>query len=207
MYERLTARGPRALDWSRVVFLWSDERAVPPGHPDSNFRTAREALLQPLGIPDRQVHRMRGEVEDLEEAAREYEATIAMLTGVQPGHGVPRLDLVLLGLGPDGHTASLFPDTVAPAVRDRWVVRNYVAKFKTSRLTLTFPVILAAYEIRVLVSGAEKAQTLAAVLSGNRDPDRLPAQRLAQATGCVAWLVERAAATALTGVHPQSASE
>ena len=99
---------------------------------------------------------MRGEADDIEAAAREYEHTLATLTGAQPGYGVPQLDLVLLGLGSDGHTASLFGDTVALDVRDRWVVRNYIAKFTTSRLTLTFPVILAAREIRVLVAGADE---------------------------------------------------
>jgi 6-phosphogluconolactonase len=202
MYERLAALGPTTIDWSRVVFFWSDERSVPPDHPESNYRMAREALLRPLGISGAQVHRMRGDAEDIEAAAREYEHTLAALTGVQPGHGVPQLDVVLLGLGSDGHTASLFGDTVALDVRDRWVVRNYVAKFTTSRLTLTFPVILAAREIRVLVAGAEKAATLAAVLTGGWDPDRLPAQRLATATGHVVWLVDEAAAPAGRDLRP-----
>ena len=203
LYERLAAAGPEALDWPRVVFLWSDERSVPPDHPESNYRMAREALLAPLRIPDSQVYRMRGEAEDIEAAAREYEATLAHLTGVPPGHGVPFLDLVLLGLGTDGHTASLFSDTVALDVRDRWVVRNWVAKFTTSRLTLTFPVILAAREIRVLVAGADKAAALAAVLTGAWDPDRLPAQRLINATGHVVWLADEAAAPAGAGVRPR----
>jgi 6-phosphogluconolactonase len=194
MYERLAALGPGILDWSRVTVLWSDERSVPPDHAESNYRMALETLLAPLQIPAAQVYRMRGEDEDLEAAARDYERTLGALTGVHPGHGVPHLDLVLLGLGSDGHTASLFGDTVALDVRDRWVVRNYVAKFTTSRLTLTFPVILAAREIRVLVAGADKANTLAAVLAGDWDPDRLPAQRLAHATGHVVWLVDQAAA-------------
>jgi 6-phosphogluconolactonase len=202
MYQRLAAVGPRRLDWSRVVFLWSDERSVPPDHRDSNYRMARKALLEPLQIHEGQVHRMRAEADDIEAAAREYEAILAALTGVPAGHGVPQLDLVLLGLGSDGHTASLFGDTVALDVRDRWVVRNYVAKFTTSRLTLTFPVILAAREIRVLVAGAEKASALAAVLTGSWDPDRLPAQRLANATGRVVWLVDEAAAPAGRAVGP-----
>ena len=196
MYERIAALGSGALDWPHVVFLWSDERSVPPNHPESNYRMAHEALLAPLGIPEPQVHRMRGEADDIEAAAREYEHTLATLTGAQPGYGVPQLDLVLLGLGSDGHTASLFGDTVALDVRDRWVVRNYIAKFTTSRLTLTFPVILAAREIRVLVAGATKAATLEAVLTGAWDPDRLPAQRLATASGRVVWLVDKAAAPA-----------
>jgi 6-phosphogluconolactonase len=202
MHERVAARGRQALDWSRVEFLWSDERTVPPTHDDSNYRMARESLLAPLRIPDSQIHRLRGEAEDLDGAAREYEHTLAMLTAVQPGHGVPQLDLALLGLGTDGHTASLFADTVALDVRDRWVVRNYVARFTTSRLTLTFPVLLAAREIRVLVAGADKAPALAGVLTGPWDPDRLPAQRLAQAAGHVVWLVDRAAAGTPAGVAP-----
>jgi 6-phosphogluconolactonase len=196
MYERLARLGPGGLDWSRVIVLWSDERSVASDHPESNYRMAHEALLGPLQIPAGQVYRMRGEADDIEAAAREYERTLVALTGVQPGQGVPRLDLVLLGLGVDGHTASLFGDTVALGVRDRWVVRNYVAKFTTSRLTLTFPVILGAREIRVLVAGAEKANTLAAVLTGDWDPDRLPAQRLTHATGHVVWLIDQAAAPA-----------
>ncbi len=197
MYERLARLGPVSLDWSRVIVLWSDERSVPPDHAESNYRMAHEALLEPLQIAAGQIYRMRGEDEDIEAAARDYERTLGALTGVQLGHGVPQLDLVLLGLGSDGHTASLFGDTVALDVRDRWVVRNYVAKFTTNRLTLTFPVILAARQIRVLVAGAEKADTLAAVLAGDRDPDRLPAQRLTYATGHVVWLVDQAAAAQL----------
>ena len=195
MYERLAALGPAALDWSRVTVLWSDERSVPPDHAGIQLpHGARGPARAPRRSLPAQVYRMRGEDEDIEAAARDYERTLGALTGVQPGHGVPQLDLVLLGLGSDGHTASLFGDTVALDVRDRWVVRNYVAKFTTSRLTLTFPVILAAREIRVLVAGAEKADTLAAVLAGDWDPDRLPAQRLAHATGHVVWLVDQAAA-------------
>jgi 6-phosphogluconolactonase len=198
LFRRVADLGPSSpVDWSRVVVFWSDERSVPPDHPDSNYRMARETLLAPLGIDDAQVHRMRAEAEDIEAAAREYEQVLAEATGAVPGHSVPCLDLVLLGLGPDGHTASLFADTVALDVRDRWVVRNYVAKFVSSRLTLTFPVIHAAREIRVLVAGAAKAKTLAAVLHGPRDPDRLPAQRLADAHGRVVWLVDEAAAASL----------
>ena len=145
---------------------------------------------------------MRGEADDIEAAAREYEHTLATLTGVQPGHGVPQLDLVLLGLGADGHTASLFGDTVALDVRDRWVVRNYVAKLTTSRLTLTFPVILAAREIRVLVPGptspplSRPCSTAAGIQTAcRRNGSRTP-------PGHVVWLVDRAAAPAPAPVQP-----
>lgn len=195
MYERLAAFGADSgVDWRKVLFFWGDERSVPPEHRESNYRMARESLLEPLGIDPAQAYRMPAEAEDIEAAAREYERVIAEVTGVRPGHGVPQFDLVLLGLGPDGHTASLFADTVALDVRDRWVVRNYVPKLVTSRLTLTFPVLLAALEVRVLVAGAEKAATLEAVLRGARDPDRLPAQRLNDACGRIVWMVDAAAA-------------
>ena len=195
MYERLAVLGADSgVDWRKVLFFWGDERSVPPEHRESNYRMARESLLEPLGIDPEQAYRMPAEAEDIEAAAREYERVIAEVTGVRPGHGVPQFDLVLLGLGPDGHTASLFADTVALDVRDRWVVRNYVPKLVTSRLTLTFPVLLAALEVRVLVAGAEKAATLEAVLRGARDPDRLPAQRLNDACGRIVWMVDAAAA-------------
>ena len=195
MYERLAALGPHsAVDWHKVVFFWGDERSVPPDDQGSNYRMARETLLEPLGIAPGQTHRMRAEEDDIEAAARDYERVIADVTGVHPGHGVPEFDLVLLGLGPDGHTASLFADTVALDVRDRWVVRNYVPKLVTSRLTMTFPVLLAALDVRVLVAGADKAATLERVLHGARDPDRLPAQRLNDACGRVVWMVDAAAA-------------
>jgi 6-phosphogluconolactonase len=195
LHARLASPDRRAdLDWSRAEFLWSDERSVPPDHADSNYRMARETLLAPLGVLDHQVHRMVGEAPDLDAAARDYEGIIATLTGGEPAHDVPALDLVLLGMGPDGHTASLFPGTTALDARDRWVVANDVPQLHTARLTFTFDLILGARAVLVLVAGADKADALAAVWEGPRDPRRFPAQHLALTEPHVLWMVDRAAA-------------
>jgi 6-phosphogluconolactonase len=198
MHARLTAPDLReVLDWSSVEFFWSDERAVPPDHPDSNYGMARTTLLLPLDISDPQVHRMRGEALDLEAAAREYEQEIADVCGGTPGRSAPVLGLVLIGMGADGHTASLFPRTPALDEETRWVVTNTVPRQASRRLTVTFPVIQAARDVRVVAGGAEKADTLHAVLRGPRDARRLPAQRLAEARGRVVWLADAAAADRL----------
>jgi 6-phosphogluconolactonase len=180
------------VDWPYVEFCWGDERPVPPSHPQSNFGMARETLLAPLGIAGERVHRMQGEASDLARAAADYAAALTRLTGASP-RSAPVLDLVLLGMGPDGHTASLFPATAALHVSDRWVAANHVPQLATTRLTVTFPVIHAARTVIVLVTGSEKGTALRAVLTGPPDPDRFPAQRLAQSTGSVTWLVDEAA--------------
>jgi 6-phosphogluconolactonase len=199
MHERLSG-GPlrNELDWSRVEFFWSDERAVGPDDPQSNYRMARETLLDPLGIDHRQVHRMRGEAADLEAAAREYEDTLIRLVPSDPSGSAPALDLVLLGMGTDGHTASLFPGTKALHVTGRLVVANDVPQLSTRRLTFTFDLILAARAVRVLVAGREKAAVLDAVRRGPRDVHRYPVQHLLGAPQ-VRWLVDRAAASRLDG--------
>src|SRR5438034_5611470 len=129
------------VDWSKVQFFWGDERGVPPDHKDSNYRMANEALLQKLALPAGQIHRMPAERADRDAAARDYQAEIARAFGVSPQGEPPVFDLVLLGMGPDGHTASLFPHTEALKDRTRWVVPNYVPKFDAWRLTMT-PLIL-----------------------------------------------------------------
>jgi 6-phosphogluconolactonase len=185
LHARLASAHHDAVEGPRVLFFWRDARAVPPDHPDSNYRMARETLLEPLAIDASHVHRMRGEDPDPTNAADEY---ARMLAGTFPGP-VPTFDLVLLGMGADGHTASLFPNTPALSVEDRTVVANLAPKPPVNRITLTFPVLLAARAVRVLVTGADKASTLEAVLHGPPDPHRLPAQRLASARGDVRWLV------------------
>ena len=196
MYRLISSTNVRGLiPWWRLEFYWGDERPVPPGHIDSNYGMAQETLLTPLGIPARQVHRMRGEASDLDAAAEDYQREIAAITGSL--RNVPSLDLVLLGMGPDGHIASLFPGTAALHVTDRWVVANKVPALGTVRLTLTFPLILAAQRVHVLVSGAEKADALKRVLEGPWDPDVLPAQRLREAGDRVLWLVDADAARLL----------
>jgi 6-phosphogluconolactonase len=185
------------LPWQQTHVFWSDERAVPPGDPESNFGMAKASLLDRVPIPADRVHRIEAERQDLDVAAREYEAEIARSFAVRPTGDPPSLDLILLGLGPDGHTASLFPHTDAVRVTNRWVVRNHVPTLKTDRVTLTAPILNRAATVLFLVAGAEKASALQAVLEGPADPDRLPAQLIQPASGRLVWLVDRAAASML----------
>lgn len=196
MYERLAA-GPLRdeVDWSRVEFFTSDERAVPPDDAESNYGTARRTLLDPLGIDAERVHRMQGEAADLDAAARAYEAELLRVAGTPPS-----LDLVLLGIGADGHTASLFPGSDALAETERWVVASRGPAAGARRLTLTFPAILAARRIMVLVSGADKGETLRSVMHGGT-LSALPAERLHEAGSRVAWLVDADAARLAFGTN------
>lgn len=143
LFERLAA-APAALPWNRADVFWADERGVPPDHPDSNYRMAKATLLDPLGLPPERVHRMAGEARDLERAAAAYEALMARVLGGTPGGAPPALDVVLLGMGADGHTASLFPGTAALRERRRWVVAHQVPSHDAWRLTLTYPVLAPA---------------------------------------------------------------
>lgn len=174
--------------WHRVLFYFGDERAVPPDHPDSNFRMARETLFEPLGIPMEQVARMRGEGH-LEAAAQEYEARLRARFGDE----VPRFDLLLLGMGEDGHCASLFPHTSALLERERYVVVNPVEKLGTERLTLTYPVLNAARSTVFLVTGAKKESMLKTVMEGPFDPQVYPSQAIQPTNGPVQVLVDPAA--------------
>jgi 6-phosphogluconolactonase len=159
---------------------------------------AKATLLDRVPIPADQVHRMQAERGDLDLVAREYEAEIARSFGVPPGAEPPAFDLILLGLGPDGHTASLFPQTEAIRERARWVVRNHVQKLSSDRVTLTVPILNQAATVLFLVTGADKAPALQAALEGPSDPERLPAQLIRPAAGRLIWLVDRAAAGMLT---------
>jgi len=185
-YRQLAAAG---LDWSRIHLFWGDERGVPPDHPDSNYRAAKEALLDPARIPTEQVHRIEAE-RPPEEAAERYEAEIRTAFGTGPSE-VPRFDLVLLGLGPDGHTASLFPGTAALEEHERLVVANEVPG-KGTRITLTWPVLDAAARVAFLVEGAGKASIVHAVLDG---PEGVyPAQRVQPNHGRLLFLLDAPAA-------------
>jgi len=191
--ERLRSR----VEWNRVQVFWGDERHVPPDHGDSNFRMADEAMLRRVAIDSRHVWRIKGERADADRAAREYERDLHVafeLGARQP----PRFDLVLLGMGPDGHTASLFPGTDALYERTRFVVANRVEPFHTDRITLTVPVINNAAEIVFIVQGADKAAALREVLEGPFDPDRLPAQFIHPTRGRLRWLVDPSAAALLS---------
>ena len=188
VYELLASEygGAADLDWSRVHAFFGDERTVPPEDEDSNYRMARETLLD--HVPVGSVHRMRGELPP-EEAAAEYEAELRGFFG----DGLPHFDLIMLGIGPDGHTASLFPQTSALEVMDRLVTANTVPKLETERITLTVPVINAARAVAFLVAGEDKAQALREILEGDGDPHVYPA-KFVQPDGDLTWMMDRAAA-------------
>lgn len=188
----------KRLDWSRVEFYFGDERCVPPDHPDSNFGMANAALFRPLKIDPRRICRMPGEEDDPDRAARRYEALLRDRFGV-PAPGWPSFDLILLGLGEDGHTASVFPGTNAVVERTRLVVPGTAPIGVTNRLTLTVPAINAARTVLFLVSGGAKATVVRAVLEG-RDPreQSLPARLIRPANGRLIWFLDRAAAADLT---------
>jgi 6-phosphogluconolactonase len=187
-YELLADAYRDDLDWGKVHTFFGDERGVPPDHEDSNYRTANEALLS--RVPVGSVHRMRGELPP-SEAAAEYERELRGFFG-----GPPVFDLVLLGVGEDGHTASLFPRTPALDATDRFAVENPVEKLGTTRITLTAPTINAARNVAFLVSGGDKAEALKEILEGNADPRDYPA-KLIRPAGNPAWMVDRAAARLL----------
>lgn len=175
------------VDWPRVRVFWGDERCVPPDHPDSNYRMARETLLDRIPIPTENVHRMRGELSP-DQAATAYQAELEAVLGAGG-----QFDLILLGMGADGHTASLFPGTAALHEQTRWVVAHYVDKLAAWRITLTPAAINAATHVIFVVSGADKAERLREVLAGPYQPDILPAQIVRPADGRLLWLVDAAA--------------
>ncbi len=179
-----------SIHWAQVYLFWGDERCVPPEHADSNYRMTKEALLEPVGVPPQNVFRMRGEA-DPARAAREYSAQLQQLFQTDSW---PRFDLVFLGMGADGHTASLFPGTSAlHAAADAIAVENYVEKLNAYRLTLTAATINQAQAIVFLVGGADKAATLQAVLEGPYQPDLYPSQLIQPVNGTLTWIVDKAA--------------
>lgn len=186
------------VNWSFVHLFFGDERSVAPDHPDSNFRTAHLALLSHVSIPTPQIHRMAGERGDLAQAARDYEAALAASFGVARDAGPPSFDLILLGMGKDGHTASLFPQTTALDPTKAWVVENDVPSQQTRRLTLTAPAINAARCVMFLVAGRDKAEPLVSVLEGPPNPREFPSQLIAPTDGELIWLVDRAASANLS---------
>lgn len=181
------------VDWSRVQVYWGDERCVPPNSLDSDFRLAWETLLAHVPIPAEHVHRMRGELEP-RAAMEEYDA---LLHQAFPGVSWPRFDLILLGLGTDGHTASLFPGTAALAETERWVAANFVPQLDAWRLTLTLPAINHAANILFLVSGARKAEILREALRPADHSAPLAARRVHPIHGTLRWLVDAEAAALL----------
>ncbi len=180
------------LDWAHTFIFFGDERCVPPDHPDSNYHMARESLLDHVPVPPDHIYRMRGEV-DPEQAAGEYEGFLkALFRGENT-----RFDLLLLGMGDDGHTASLFPHTPALQEKSRLVVANEIEAKNMRRITLTTRAINSAANIAFLVSGAAKAERLRDVLKGDYQPEHLPAQLIKPENGQLMWLVDQAAAALL----------
>ena len=189
------------MPWEKLDLWWVDERCVPPDHADSNYRMAREALLDHVPLKPEQIHRMEGELEPDDAAAR-YEAELRKSFGLN-GTETPRFDLMQLGMGPDGHTASLFPHTDALHVTDRLVTANYVEKLDMWRVTLTRTVINQARQVFFLIAGADKAMILNEVLEGQRDPERLPSQFIAPVNGILTLLLDQAAAALLPAPDAQ----
>jgi len=178
------------LRWQSIHLFQVDERCVPPDHPESNYRMIRETLLETSPLPAANFHRLAGEMPDREEACRQCADVMARVLA-PPAGAWPRLELTFLGLGPDGHTASLFPGSAALDEQTAWVCPNYVEKFKMHRLTMTFPLLNAAANVIFLVPGADKAEVLRQVLEG--PPGQLPAQRIQPVKGRLSWFLDEAA--------------
>ncbi|TKJ29979.1 MAG: 6-phosphogluconolactonase [Chloroflexi bacterium B3_Chlor] len=193
------------VDWPGVHVFWGDERCVPGDHPDSNYGMVRETLLDHVPIPEQNIHPIRGELEP-EQAAAEYELTLREFFPPAPENPAATFDLVLLGMGADGHTASLFPRGAVLEEQTRWVVAYYVDEARAWRVTLTPTVINAATQVTFIVSGASKAETVRRVLAGPHQPDLLPAQIIRPAMGCLLWLVDAAAAGNRVGLRENRTS-
>lgn len=181
------------LAWRSIHLFWGDERCVPPDHPDNNYRMAREALLDRIPLPPENIHRAPAEDPDPARAAERYSETLRAFFA----EDAPRFDLLFLGMGADGHTASLFPRTEALHIDDRIAVANYVEKFRAHRITLTARTINHANNILFLVAGPDKAPALQAVLEGPRDIETYPSQLIDPDAGTLTWMVDEAAAAML----------
>jgi 6-phosphogluconolactonase len=184
------------MPWDALDLYWVDERCVPPDHADSNYRMTREAMLDQVPLKPEQIHRIEGEL-DPEAAAARYESELRNGFRLE-GAETPRFDLVALGMGPDGHTASLFPHTEAIHELSRLAVANHVPGQKDSwRITLTWPVINHSSSVFFLIAGNDKAAVLKEVLTGKRDPERLPSQLIWPASGILTLILDKAAAALL----------
>jgi 6-phosphogluconolactonase len=184
------------IPWSKIHLFFGDERHVPPDHPDSNFRMANEAMLQALRTEQLHVHRVLGELTSAAQAAAQYEEDLSDFFDSRGllDEGLPRFDLIFLGMGPDGHTASLFPNSPGLHEKSRWVVANWVKKFETDRITLTFPVLNSAAEVILFVSGPEKAPLVAEVLRMATGAQKYPVQKVRPRNGIKRWMLDASAA-------------
>lgn len=194
LYQLLAAEPYiKQINWQNVHFFWGDERCVPPDDADSCYRMARESLLNHISTPAAQIYRIHGELKPAE-AAEDYEKTLRAFFLAD----LPCFDLILLGMGDDGHTASLFPNTTALDETDKWVTSNYVTTVKQNwRVTLTAPAINAAANIAFLVSGLGKAERLQQVLHGEYQPRELPSQLINPTEGNLIWFIDQPAAAKL----------
>jgi 6-phosphogluconolactonase len=197
LYNLLASNARTALPWDRTFFFWGDERHVPPNSPDSNYRMAEEAMLSKIPVTAGNVFRIPTENPDAAAAADTYEKMLQKFFQTSAG-GLPSFDLILLGMGPDGHTASLFPGTSALHEGSRLVVANWVEKLKTHRITLTLPVLNAGRCVAFLVSGTDKAVVLKTVLEGDAPGEQYPAKLVRPEDGELIWFLDRAAASGLT---------
>ena len=188
----------RFLPWDKVHVFWVDERYVPADSEASNYKLAADTFLDKIDIPRANIHRIETEHEDIHDAVRAYEREIRSAFGLQEGE-IPPFDLIVLGMGGDGHTGSLFPNSYAAFDTDDLASAVYVMDDKTlNRVTLTHPVLLAARRLLVLVSGPEKAQTLKEVFTNEPDEVRYPIHILWPVLGKITWLVDRGAASGIS---------
>ncbi|MCC6302143.1 MAG: 6-phosphogluconolactonase [Gammaproteobacteria bacterium] len=199
LYRALATEFRDRIDWGATHVYFGDERCVPPGHPDSNFGMADEALLSHVALPPAQIHRIEAEDPDPRAAARHYADLLHRHLPRAHGEATGRFDLVLLGLGPDGHIASLFPDTAILDERRAWAAAVHVDKLQAWRISLTYPVLDAARHLALLVAGEGKAEIVRDVLGETGPAARHPAARL-RPRGELEWFLDRAAARLLPGV-------
>jgi 6-phosphogluconolactonase len=191
------------MPWDKTQFFFGDERHVPPDDSESNFRMANESMLSKLSLKSEQVLRIKGEYEDAEKAAKEYEQTLRSRFKLSDGQ-LPRFDVLLLGMGEEGHTLSLFPGTKALHDNGRLVMSNWVGKFFTTRITTTAPVASNSALVIFMITKADKALALKAVLEGPYEPEQLPSQLIQPKNGRLLWLLDPTAASKLaagTGVR------
>jgi len=195
LYALLASGFVSKLPWDKTFFFWGDERHVPPGDPESNYRMVNEAMLSKVPVPAANVFRIRAEEKDAAAAASSYEQTLQSFFHLAAGE-FPRFDLTLLGIGPDGHTASLFPGSAALQENRRLVVANWIEKFKTDRITFTYPVLNQSANVIFLVSGKDKSAILREILEN--PAANLPCQKVQPVSGRLLWLVDRDAASSLS---------
>jgi 6-phosphogluconolactonase len=186
-----------SLPWDKMKVFFGDERHVGPGHADSNFQMAADSMLTKVPLRPEQIHRIKGEYSDTAQAAQEYEDLIRHELSLTAG-AFPRFDVVLLGMGNEGHTLSLFPGTKALNDTARIVTRNWVGKLYTERITLTAAAANQAANLIFMIAGGDKAPALKAVLEGPHEPDQLPSQLIAPANGTLMWLVDETAGSMLS---------